>query len=247
MKGDLRAETTTITGYGGDGIEAYLSGPLDDGRFGGVVVIHHMPGYDEGTKEIARTFAAPRLCSRYAPTCTCEAPGAPPDEAASTVRAAGGVPDERLVGDVAGAVEFLKSLPHSNGKAGTIGYCSGGRQSFFAACGLELDAAVDCYGAFVVTAPPKEIGLKIGPIVHLAEKLSCPLLGLFGAEDQHPSPPADGGLEEALTSTARPSSSEPTRAPDMLSSRLSRPNFNVEAAADGWSRIWAFFGRHLAS
>lgn len=199
MKGDLRAETTTITGYDGDEIEAYLSGPLDDGRFGGVVVIHHMPGYDEGTKEITRTFAAhgylaicPNLYSR-------EAPGAPPEEAASTVRAAGGVPDERLVGDVAGAVEFLKSLPHSNGKAGTIGYCSGGRQSFLAACSLELDAAVDCYGAFVVTAPPKEIGLKIGPIVHLTEKLSCPLLGLFGAEDQHPSPQQTAELEEALT------------------------------------------------
>ena len=39
--------------------------------------------------------------------------------------------------------------PSSNGKVGVIGYCSGGRQSVLAACNLDLDAAVDCYGAFV--------------------------------------------------------------------------------------------------
>ena len=39
----------------------------------------------------------------------------------------------------------------SNGKVATIGYCSGGRQSFLAACSLALDAAVDCYGAFVLS------------------------------------------------------------------------------------------------
>ncbi len=58
MTYDLKAETVTITGYGGDEIEAYLAQPLDKGPYGGVVVIHHMPGYDEPTKEITRRFAA---------------------------------------------------------------------------------------------------------------------------------------------------------------------------------------------
>ena len=52
------AETINITGHGGDQIEAYFARPLGPGPFGGVVVIHHMPGYDEGTKEITRKFAA---------------------------------------------------------------------------------------------------------------------------------------------------------------------------------------------
>jgi hypothetical protein len=30
--------------------------------------------------------------------------------------------------------------------------------------------------------------LKVGPIEHLIKDLSGPLLGLFGADDQHPSP-----------------------------------------------------------
>src|ERR1700678_1446659 len=153
MSDAMRAETIQITGANGDSIEAYLAQALDGPPAGGEVVIHHMPGYDEGTKEITRKFAAHGYLAICPNLYWREAPGASPDDAAATARAAGGVPDERLVGDVGGAVAHLKSLDLSNGKVATIGYCSGGRQSFLAACSLPLDAAVDCYGAFVVAAP----------------------------------------------------------------------------------------------
>ena len=51
----------------------------------------------------------------------------------AAARAAGGVPDDRLVGDVAGAVEHLRSLPGANGRFGVIGHCSGGRHAYLAA------------------------------------------------------------------------------------------------------------------
>ena len=150
----MSAGTVQISGANGDQIEGYLASPDDAAPRGGVVVIHHMPGWDAASKEITRRFAAegylavcPNLYSR-------EAPGASPDDAAATARALGGVPDERLVGDVAGAAAHLRSLPSSNGKVGVIGYCSGGRQSFLAGCSLDLDAVVDCYGAFVTGTPP---------------------------------------------------------------------------------------------
>ena len=38
-------------------------------------------------------------------------------------------------------------------QGGRIGFCSGGRQSVLAACNLDLDAAVDCYGGMVVGTP----------------------------------------------------------------------------------------------
>src|SRR5258707_12502722 len=192
------AETVPIRGDGGDEIEAYLARPMSQGPLGGVVVIHHMPGYDAPTKEIARRFAAegynalmPNLYHR-------DAPGASPDDAAAAARAKGGVPDERLVGDVRGAADYLRALDGSNGKVGVIGYCSGGRQSFLAACSLPLDAAVDCYGAFVVGTPPEGMPLKVRPIVDLAPNLSCPLLGLFGEDDQYPSPAQVAELDKAL-------------------------------------------------
>ena len=86
-----------------------------------------------------------------------------------SARALGGVPDERLVGDVQAASRLLTSLESSNGRVATIGYCSGGRQSFLAACSLPLDAAVDCYGAFVVGTPPESSPLRVCPIVHMTQ------------------------------------------------------------------------------
>ncbi len=50
--------TTTITGHDGTSIEAYAATPATPTRAGGIVVIHHMPGFDEPTKEIVRRFAS---------------------------------------------------------------------------------------------------------------------------------------------------------------------------------------------
>jgi len=243
----LRAETVQISGHGQDAIEAYLAQPLDPAPTGGVVVIHHMPGYDEGTKEITRKFAAhgylalcPNLYSR-------EAPGASPDDAAAAARAQGGVPDERLVGDVGAAAAYLRSFGSSNGKVATIGYCSGGRQSFLAACSLDLDAAVDCYGAFVIGPPPEGLPLKVSPLTHLVPDLSCPLLGLFGAEDQYPSPAEVDELEQLLTEADKEFEFHTYEGAGHAFFATERPSYRPEAANDGWQKIWAFFGRHLAS
>ena len=241
----IMAETITIPGHDGDLIEAYYARPLGPGPFGSVVVIHHMPGYDAQTKEIARNFAAhgynavvPNLYWR-------EAPGASPDDAAATARANGGVPDDRLVGDVAGAAAYLKGLGNSNGKVGTIGYCSGGRQSFLAAVSLELDAAVDCYGAFIVGEIPAGMPLKVTPIVDKTPSLSCPLLGLFGEEDSYPSPAQVAELEEALKANGK--TYEFHSYPDTGHSFFSvnRPAYRVEAANDGWEKIFAFYAKYL--
>ena len=57
MSDAMLAETITIHSDQGDDIEAYLARPGGDGPYPSVVVIHHMPGYDTASKEIARTFA----------------------------------------------------------------------------------------------------------------------------------------------------------------------------------------------
>ena len=46
-----------MRGHQGDQIDAYLARPLGVSAAPGVVVIHHMPGWDGPTKEIARRFA----------------------------------------------------------------------------------------------------------------------------------------------------------------------------------------------
>jgi len=243
----MMAETITIIGHDDDAIEAYSARPLGPGPYGGVVVLHHLPGYDEPTKEIVRTFAAhgylaicPNLHYR-------EAPGASPDDASAAVRNVGGVPDDRLVGDVDAAIRYLRTQTSSNGKVGTIGYCSGGRQSFLAACSLRLDAAVDCYGGFVVRELPEDfpIRLSVRPLVDLAPQLSCPLLGLFGAEDQNPSPEETAELENVLTKAGKTYEfhTYPEAGHGFFS--VNRPGYRHDAVKDGWQRIFDFFGRHL--
>src|SRR5580693_6621135 len=184
----MLAETVTIRGDGGDEIEAYLARPMSPGPYGGVVVIHHMPGYDEPTKEIARTFAVhgynaiiPNLYHR-------DAPGASPDDAAAAV-----------------------SLP--------------------------LDAAVDCYGAFVVGSPPDGMPLKVGPIKHLIKDLSCPLLGLFGADDQYPSPEQVDELEQELKAQGKTYEFHSYEGAGHAFFSVNRPAYRPEAAMDGWQRI----------
>jgi carboxymethylenebutenolidase len=245
MTGELTATTIEIEGSGGDAIEAYLARPEGDQPRGGVVVIHHLPGFDRGTKEFARRFAelgydaiCPNLYSR-------EAPGADPADAAATVRAQGGVPDERLIGDVAGAAAHLRTLPTSNGAVGVIGHCSGGRQSVLAACTVDLDAAVDCYGAYVTGTPAPEYPIKVTNLVDRLPELRCPVLGLFGNEDKYPSPAQVDEFEQILTQLGKPyefhrydGAGHAFFAPD-------RPSYRVDAANDGWERIAEFFAVHL--
>src|ERR1700749_902004 len=177
----MLAETVTIAGDNGDEIEAYSARTLQQGPVGGVVVIPHLPGYDRQTKEFARAFAAGGLNAVMPNLYYREAPGADPDDAMAAARAAGAipVPDERIVGDVAGAAAYLRGLGNSNGKVGVIGYCSGGRQSFLAAVSLDLDAAVDCYGAVIVCESPEGRPHKVTPIEDKTQSLSGPRLGLF--------------------------------------------------------------------
>ena len=247
MTYDMKAETISITGHGGDPVEAYLAQPLGAGPYGGVVVIHHMPGYDEGTKEITRRFAAKGYIALMPNLYWREAPGAAPDDAAAAARAQGGVPDERLVGDVQGAADHIQSLPGANGKVGTIGYCSGGRQSFLAACSLPLDAAVACYPGMVVKPPPPAFALKVGPIIHLAKDLHCPLLGLFGEEDQNPSPQDVAVMDKELAQHGKNYEFHSYPGAGHAFFSVDRTAYRPEAAVDGWHRVEAFFGRYLAS
>jgi carboxymethylenebutenolidase len=245
MSDALCAETTRITGHDDHEIEAYLARPSDNGQRGGVVVIHHMPGYDRATKEIVRRFAelgydaiCPNLYWR-------EAPDAAPDDAAATARAQGGVPDARLIGDVGGAAGALRALPTSNDKVGVIGYCSGGRQSVLAACHINLNAAVDCYGAFVTGTPPDGFPLQVTNLVDQLPNLRAPLLGLFGNEDQYPSPAQVDELDEILNREDKPHEFHRYDGAGHAFFAVDRPSYNVAAANDGWERIETFYQTHL--
>ena len=51
------AETITINGNNGEPISAYVARPMGAGPFPGVVLLHHIPGWDEWYREATRRFA----------------------------------------------------------------------------------------------------------------------------------------------------------------------------------------------
>jgi carboxymethylenebutenolidase len=241
----LSAEIVKMRGHKGDTIDAYLARPSGPGRYPGVVVIHHMPGWDEATKEITRKFAyhgyvaiSPNLHFR-------EGKGSPEENSAS-VRAAGGMPDDRTMGDVEGAIRHLRSLPNLNGKVGIIGYCSGGRQAYLAACTLSgIDAAVDCYGGGVVAAKEELTPRQPVAPIDYTKDLRCPLLGLFGKQDKRPSPGDVAKMEEELKKYGKTYEfhSYDNTAHGFFG--VDRTDYRVEAAVDGWKRVFEWFGKYL--
>jgi carboxymethylenebutenolidase len=241
----LRAETVRIVGSGGDEIEAYLAQPLERGLVGAVVVIHHMPGYDEETREITCNLTAHGLLALCPNLYHREAPGRPPEDGYQAIRKLGGLPDEQLVGDVGGAAEHLRALPSSNGKVGAIGFCSGGRQALLAACRLSLDAAVDCYGAFVIERPAPETGLTIEPIIDLVGDLRCPLLGIFGAEDAHPSPAEVEEMAAVLRDHGKTFERHTFEGAGHAFMAAHRPSYRPAAALEAWQLVRDFLHRNL--
>jgi carboxymethylenebutenolidase len=242
----LLAETVTITGNGGDEIAAYLARPLGAGPFPGVLVIHHAPGWDEAMKEIVRKFAyhgyaaiSPNLYHRFGPDLA-------PDDAAAAARAGGWVSTEQFLGDAGAAVNYLRAMPVSNGKVGSIGYCSGGRQSFLAACELPIDAAVDCYGAFVIAKAPAEMPYPMEPVIDRAPKIACPILGLFGVEDKNPTPDEVGQIDAELTRLGKEHEFHMFEDTGHGFFSVDRPAYRVASAVEGWRLVFEFYGRHLS-
>ncbi len=192
------AETVVIPGRRNVPIHAYWSRPLGVEKASSLVLIPHMPGWDEWCREAARRFTE----HGYAVLCPNiyeEVGHGTPSEVAQKSMEQGGVPDSDVMDDVAASLRFLKAQPNANGKAGVIGMCSGGRHTFLAACTVPgIDAAVDCWGGGVVCPPDKLTPARPVAPIDYAEKLQCPLLGIFGSEDRSPTPEDVDTLEARL-------------------------------------------------
>lgn len=245
----VRAEQVRFPGAGGDEVDAFLARPVAAGEHPGVVVIHEAMGLNDHIRDVTRRFAgigygalAPDLYTRE---------GTPPEGDRERMMAMlFAQPDERVVGDLRGALDYLHALDDTAGGVGCVGFCSGGRQTLLLACNTDrLAAAVDCWGGFARRATPdaETTSERPVPVIDQTERLACPLLLVAGAEDANPSP-AD---VEAIAERARRSGEEV---------RVSvydgaghaffadyRPTYRERPAHRLWEEMTAFFAEHLRS
>lgn len=242
----MLAETITFVGANGDIVNAYYARPLGPGPFPGMVVIHHMPGWDEWYREATRKFAHHGYAA-ISPNLYFRAGHGTPEDVAAKVRAAGGLPDEQAVGDIAGALHFLKAQPILNGKAGVWGTCSGGRHAYLAACRVPgFDAVVDCWGGRVVmTEADLNEKYPVAPIDYTKD-LACPLLGIFGADDHSPTPEQVALHEAELKKHGKAYEFHMYDGAGHGFFYYDRPAYRQQQAVDGWQKMWAFLAKHLA-
>ena len=241
----MLAETVTYPGANGDMINAYYARPSGPGPFPGMVVIHHMPGWDEWYREVTRKFAHHGYAA-LSPNLYARAGHGTPEDVAAAVRAAGGVADDQVMGDVAGALTFLRTLPNSSGKIGVFGTCSGGRHAYLAACRVPgFAAAIDCWGGRVVMSKeeltPKQ---PVAPLDYSAD-LACPLLGLFGEEDRSPTPEQVARHEQVLKQLGKEYEFHMYAGAGHGFFYYDRAAYRQAQAVDGWGKVWAFLEKWL--
>ena len=106
----MLAETITIQGHNGDAIHAYMAKPMGAGPFPGIVLIPHGFGWTEQQKETLRRFAY-RGYIGLCPDIWCRSGHGTPEDVLAKVRAEGGLPDDQVVGDVAGSAQYIMNLP----------------------------------------------------------------------------------------------------------------------------------------
>ena len=85
----------------------------------------------------------------------------------------------------------------------------------------------------------------VAPIDY-TEDLSCPLLGLFGEDDDSPTPEQVATHERELKKYGKDYEFHMYPNAGHGFFYYHRPSYRQEQALDGWARIFAFFEQHLS-
>lgn len=242
----VTAEITPFTS-GGEQINAYIAHPIDDNPRGGIVLIHHAPGWDEFYQETAERLArhgynviCPNLYYRFGQ--------GSPDDVAAKARADGGVPDEQVVIDGEAALEYLKALPTSNGKFGVMGSCSGGRHSLLIASRVPgFDGVIDLWGGNVILTADQLTPQRPVAVFDYTEELNVPLLGLFGNDDTGPSPDQVNQHEAELKRLGKDYEFHRYDGAGHGFIYYHNKNYRQEQAMDAWEKIFGFWAKHLSN
>ena len=228
----------------GSPMEMLVFEPEGAGPFPGVVVAQHFPvahaglegdpfTLDIGARLVAAGHAAiiPYMFHWWAPD-------ADPD-----IKRAGWR-DDRTVKDLDAAYGALAGRDKvDGGRMAIIGHCWGGRMAWLGAChepGYKALAVL--YGGRIKL--PMGEG-SVAPIA-LADRIECPMIGIFGNDDRNPSPADVDDLDAALSGAGV--AHEFHRydgAGHGFQDFVNAERYREEASEDAWKKVLAFLDRHL--
>jgi carboxymethylenebutenolidase len=150
-------------------------------------------------------------------------------------------PDAQYMADADATVAWAAANKGDTNRLGVTGFCRGGRQTWlFAAHNLKVKAAVAWYGP-LGGAPT---AIQPTPAAEVADHLNCPLLGLYGGQDQ--GIPVDAVKAAEAKAKAANKTIEIVIYPDAPHGFHAdyRPSYREADAKDGWQRMLAWFKRY---
>jgi len=217
-------------------MRCYVSAPQSPAP--AVIVAQHAGGVDQFVQGMCDRFAqagfvavAPDLYHR-------EQPGSADDP----MTRMGRLRDQTIIADMNAAVEHAKTLPEVAGEAmGVTGYCMGGRVAYLMASqNAAFRASVVCWGGNI------RVAWGQGPApFDLTDKISCPVLGLFGEDDPNPTPADVARIDAEMTRLGKPHEFHSYAGAGHAFMNEGRPSYRPEATADAWRRTTEFFAAQL--
>ena len=155
----------------------------------------------------------------------------------------GNCTDAGIVADVQAAVNYLKAQPFvQSDRIGIVGFCFGGRVSYLAACNVsDLKATVVYYGGRIMGA----LGGDGASPFDQTSKITSPVLGLFGEEDQNPSPEDVAKIDAELTRLGKDHEFHVYPGCGHGFNCNARSSYRPESARDAWGKAMAWFDKYL--
>jgi carboxymethylenebutenolidase len=226
-------------------MEILVFKPEGDGPHPGIVVAQHLPVAHEGlekdpfTIDVGEKFAA----AGY----TCVIPWIfhwwTPETDIEVKRAE--FRDDRCLSDMQATFDFLAGMDSvDENRIGIIGHCWGGRVSWLHAChNPNYKALITLYGGRLKLG----MGAGAAPPIERAAHIPCPVLGVFGNDDQNPSPEDVADLDAALTAgNVKHEFHQYDGAGHGFQDFVNPDRYREKQGTDAWAKIRVFLERELA-
>jgi carboxymethylenebutenolidase len=244
----LITEDVTIAGSGGYALPAYVARPSGRGRRPAAIVVNEIFGIHDYIKDVCRRLAQEGFVAIAPDYFDRAGDPAPLTDFNAIRRIVATATHEQVMGDTEGALDWLKGRSFTNGNVGITGFCWGGTVVWMAAARFaDIKAGVAWYGRL---ARPQPENLGYGEDrpwpYDIAALIHAPVLGLYAENDSGISLESVENMRAALNAADNPTRSEIIVYPGVGHGFHAdyRESYNAEAAADGWSRLLAWFRTH---
>lgn len=156
------------------------------------------------------------------------------------------MPDAQVAADLDRTLAWVTAEGYeSAGPPAVLGFCSGGGQLIYALAEGSRVArcAVTIYGNIVLRAELTADGEPLSRI-DMATRIDCPLQMHFGSLDTEIAQEHIDEFEAALATTGQPYEIHRYEGADHIFTDGTHPNYNPEATALVWPRVYRFLREH---